>query len=217
MPEHQHRAPSQVEDKPRDDQLADLHRQIDELREQAARSEALAKELDDLRAQRTEAQQIIAQMRKASAVSGALKGAALFKKDKQHYSLSASLWLTTGVTLSAVTIALIAMFIAAYAEGPFRDLRLVTEASPAAWSIQIATGKLLLVAFLAVLTLAALRNYRAARHNAVLSRHRLAAIELFESFSSSTSDSAVKSAIVLAAAQTVFGASPTGFDRAGPN
>jgi len=173
----------------------------------------LAAELETLQAQRTEAQQIIAQMRKASAISAVVKGASQFKKDAARDAASAAIWLLVSILLALATIAVIAGFIAAYAEGPLATLRLIDETSTLAWSIQVGLGKVLLVLFLAYLTHSAIRNYRATRHNAILNRHRVSALELFESFANSAADSDVKSAVVLAAAQTTFAVQPTAFDR----
>jgi hypothetical protein len=61
------------------------------------------------------------------------------------------------------------------------------------------------------LLLFCLRNFSAARHNYIVNQHRAIALTTFQTFVTSTSDQAVKNAILLQAAQSIFSASRSGY------
>ncbi len=204
------------------DSLSSLNQRVTQIESEAkglgaslkGLSHALQTELDSLRGQRTEADSIIDGLRKDSAISGVISGSTQFEEEASRYLKSSRMWLAGAAALGLTTAASVAILLFAYSSSSSLEaLRFVTPDSTLAWSIQVAIGKVLLFSFFSYLTIACLRNYRSSKHNEVLNRHRLAALGLFESFVNSAAEQSVKEAIVLAAANSAFGARSTGFDR----
>lgn len=138
-----------------------------------------------------------------SATAGISIHSRLFHEDSGSHAKAAKRWLVASLVLGSLTgLVAGAMLALAYGHPPTS----VPEA------IHIAVSKIVVLSVLTALSLFAVRNYRAQKHNETLNRHRQNALATFQTFVEGAGDERIRDAILLHAAQSVFGPRSTGFD-----
>ena len=88
-----------------------------------------------------------------------------------------------------------------------------------AQSIQLAIARLFIFSVLYFATVWCGRNFKAHKHNELVTRHRQHALRTFEAFLNAATDPATKNAVLLQSTTAIFAASNTGFagaDGEGP-
>ena len=76
--------------------------------------------------------------------------------------------------------------------------------------IQQSVSRLILVSLLTYALVISVRNFSAAKHNALVNRHRINALSTFETFALAASDNETKAAVLLEATKAVFSPQVTG-------
>jgi hypothetical protein len=155
------------------------------------------------RALSLEAQTLLGVLQNQAKTTSIAAHAAVFRGEAEDYETVAQNWLLAGAGVAGVLIAVgvahVAM--AMSGEGP----------TTVAQAINQTVAKLIAYSALGTLTLWIGRTYRAARHNAVVNRHRANALKCFEALTLSTSDVATRNAVLLQATQSIFAPQSTGF------
>lgn len=199
-----------------DELIEQFKRQTDmaqrEIRDNLATIQSLRAELDN---KFDEAQGVIQQMREAAASIGITEYNRAFNDEVQVYEKSADRWLLDTVgSLVLLIVAVVSLFL-------FNIAPIATQAdgTPATGIATVAPVvgdtvlRLTVVSALTFFVLFCSRNYAAARHNAVVNKHKVAALKTFRAFIAGTDDQAVKDEILKQAAQAVFVSQSSGFLR----
>ncbi|MCB9357704.1 MAG: hypothetical protein H6508_00395 [Calditrichaeota bacterium] len=158
---------------------------------------------DELDKKLGEAVSTLEAIRRAAAESGVSRHAIYFKDEAALHELSAARWLKAIIALSSLTLSLAAILVLWPGLLP-SDLS-------SAKSIQLVVAKIILFSTLFFSIAFASKTYRAARHNAVLNKHRQNALSTFQAFVKGTDDETTKNAVLLRSTETIFSPSITGF------
>jgi len=161
-----------------------------------------------------ELEKIVAASREAAANVGASRHATLFAEEASAYERVGGKWLWATGLSAAVTLA------AAVANYVFLDAN--TGASTTGSSIQVVIAKVFVFSMLLSATVWCGKNYRAARHNHVVNKHRQNALTSFQTFIEGASDAQTKNAVLIQASQSIFAPQSSGYisgepDAAGPS
>lgn len=93
---------------------------------------------------------------------------------------------------------------------------LLPENDSAYYITQMAIGKLVVSSTLFVMLYTCLKNYKAARHNVVVNKHKSNALDTFDTFVlSASADPQTKNAVLLHSASCIFAPQPTGYGDGG--
>ena len=150
-----------------------------------------------------DATKALAAVQEQAAQAGVSTNAQIFNNDAKAHGDKAKTWFKATVVVSGVTLLLAAfLFTIGFFHTP--------ETTPQA--IQYIVNKLILLSALSFGIFWCARNYKAEKHNEILNQHRANALMTFRAFYEGTSESHVKDAILLQAAQAAFSPRPTGFD-----
>ena len=80
-------------------------------------------------------------------------------------------------------------------------------------AIQLAVSKILVFATIGSFVLLSAKNYMASRHNAVVNKHRQNSLATYQALVEAAGDQANRDIVLTKAAESVFGAQPTGFAK----
>lgn len=175
-------------------------RQIEELRtvveqQKVAQSTATA-----------EIEQTLSRVKTAAGEVGVSTHSTRFGEEADRQDSAGVWWLIATVALAVLTLAY--TFVAAGAPGGFLAL---ASGADLPTSLQLAVAKVLIFTVFISAVVWSGRNYRAARHNAVVNRHRQNALQSFETFASAARDDATKNAVLLRSTEAIFQPQPTGY------
>jgi hypothetical protein len=131
-----------------------------------------------------------------------------FQAEAKAHRNSAWFWLCTSsllvVGIVLFTLLLIDDLFKLPGDMQFKDLTL-------AQTLQLSIPKLVIYSTLYFALLAANRSFRAHRHNYVINRHRLNALNTFDEFIDGTKDETTKNAVLLRATEAIFSSNPSGY------
>lgn len=154
---------------------------------------------------RRQAASALDEVQKQAAEAGVSQNALIFETAAQTHQKSAEGWLTATRRASAVTFCLSVALL-------FSPIFYSPNTTPQA--VQLIFSKVLVVSVAFFVLVWCSKNYRAARHNETLNKHRADALKTFRAFVEGTSEVAVKDAILVQAAQAAFAPRNTGYDGA---
>jgi hypothetical protein len=163
--------------------------------------------------------QIVSAAREGSAKIGVSKHARLFAEEADHQEANARRWLKGTIVFTVLTLILAGLNVVAHVRGWESPTRGTDD------QYRLDVGLVLAKTFAFSLLLSAIvwcgRIYKAARHNAVVNRHRQNALSTFQSFVEGGTDDQTRNAVLLQASQCVFAPQISGFvtgepDGAGP-
>ncbi|SRR6266851_2838502 len=152
---------------------------------------------------RSNAEQLVEEVRRIAQESGVSQHAIYFKKEADDHQTSANSWLKATTSLALATTLLGVLFVVLY-------LYRVADLTPTQ-NLQVLIPKILVFSVLFSATVWAGRTYRAHRHNAVINRHRQNALSTFQTFAKAASDDQTKNAVLLQATQCIFSPQQTGY------
>lgn len=168
--------------------------------EQIARIAEVAKTAN---ASMKELEGILAAAREAAGKVGVSEHAKHFAEEANQHGTDSGRWLAATVLAGVLTFVLTVLNYLKLAE---------TDATLGQFAqVQIIVAKLLLFSVLLTTTIWCGRNYRAARHNLVVNRHRQNALSSFQTFAEATSDAQTKNAVLLQATQSIFAPQSSGY------
>lgn len=172
---------------------------------EAALADARAK-LDDARTYaddtREEVNEIVAQIREASASAGVATFTHEFDQEAKRLSASSKKWLGAVIALTVLT--------SAVAVVSFFWPSLPDNAN--SWAtLRHVVAKIPVIAILFTGTIWCGRIYRALTHQRSINRHRALSLKTFQAFVQATDDPATRDAVLMAATKSIFGNVPTGF------
>ena len=168
-------------------------------------SEAKA-ELDDLKTYaaktRQEVNEIVAQIREASASAGVAIFTHEFDQEAGKLAMVSKKWLWAVIVLALLT--------SIAALGSFYWPSLSDDAN--SWAtLRHVVAKVSVIAILFTGTIWCGRIYRALTHQRSINRHRALSLKTFQAFVKATDDPATRDAVLMAATKSIFGNVPTGF------
>lgn len=155
------------------------------------------------RALRDELVNIVEVARSAAGQVGVAKYSEYFASEAEQHRRAGNWWLLVTVVVALAAIGFGVFLLQSY----IKQAQELTVAK----SIQLAVAK---AAVLSVLYMAVVwcgRVYKAQRHNQVVNRHRLNALNTFEAFVKAASDDQTKNAVLLQAARATFSPQKTGY------
>lgn len=171
--------------------------------------------LSDLRAnvdatasERGKLEKIVSAARDAAAETGASKHSRLFAEEARENALRAGGWLVATAVGAVLTFAAVG--------GNWYMSQFHPLPSEQGAAIQLAFAKLVALSSLLTATLWCGRQYRAARHNEVVNKHRANALASFQAFAEGASDDQTKNAVLIQATQSIFAPQATGFVQTEP-
>jgi hypothetical protein len=145
---------------------------------------------------------IITAAREAAASVGVAHYTTDFTGEAERLEEAATRWLRTTAGFGAITIATALAF-------PF--VYKVTEIGNQLQAVQVYTSKLVALGILFTATLWCGRLYKAAKHQAMVNRHRSNALKTFQAFVKSSSDDQTRNAVLLEATRSIFALSASGY------
>lgn len=163
--------------------------------------------------------QIVGAAREASIQAGVSKHAALFAAEADRQEQVAKRWLVWTGIFTLLTLLAAGLNLLAHINGWENPPGVAVDAG------RLDLGLVLAKVFAFSILLSAIvwcgRIYKAAKHNAVVNRHRQNALSTFQSFVEGGTDDQTRNAVLLQAAQSVFAPQISGFvtgepDAAGP-
>lgn len=179
--------------------------------------EALRAEVESMRqtksteldALRKESDEILVRIRDASARETANRQAVNFEAAADAHRQSSTYWLGISLLLSSMIIvsAVLAMV---YGQGP----PLPQSGWMMAANLSHFAARFLAISVVSFLLVAAIRNYRAAKHNQVTNDHRAKALKTFHELRDAASGQ-VADAVLLHAAQAMFSTQSSGYIEGG--
>lgn len=171
------------------------------LREQARKEHTTASE---------EIEDTLALARNAVAVKGAAGHARRFGEEAEAQREFSVWWLIATAATAVLTLAY--AFAAALNPGGFLALPAGSDNATTATGIQLGLAKVLIFTVMISAVIWLGRNYRAARHNFVVNKHRSNALATFDDFvTAAGGDTATKNAVLLQATLAIFSPQPTGY------
>lgn len=150
-----------------------------------------------------EAEQLLKGTRESVQSSTLAAHAEVFGSEGRAFAVQAGGWLAATVILLLVT-GMLACWNLAQAQDPRQPTAL-------AISLQVIAAKVFIAGILIASIRAALAQYRAARHNAVVNQHRSRALQSFNALVQAAPDPQTKAAVLLQATNGVFSPQPTGY------
>ncbi len=152
---------------------------------------------------RTDAENALVAVKDQAAEAGVSTNAQIFLENSKEHGAVAKKWLAATIICGVVTFAA--------ASAAFGMVFYYQPANTAA-AVQYVVAKLIVLSTLSFGIFWSARNYKSQKHNETLNKHRANALMTFRTFVEGTSDTRVKDAILLQAAQAAFSGRPTGFD-----
>ena len=143
----------------------------------------------------------LADVQKVAGSTGAAEHVGHFDTEAKKHEEASRLWFIGTVCLAGGAFALT---VGAFFHALWGSL-------PDGQAIQIAIAKITVLALVYSCMIWSAKNYRSARHNWIVNRHRRNALLTFEAFVSATSDEHTKNAVLLQATESIFGHQPSGF------
>lgn len=160
----------------------------------------------DMAKRKTEADEVLAEIRVVAAEQGVSQQAFHFKQEAEAHNDLAVTWLkrTTWLTVG----------LGAYAVGTFfiHKVPWLAPTSPYE-TVQLAVSKGLVFVTIAFMLLFAARSYAAHRHNAVVNKHRQNGLVTYGALVKAASAGANGDIVLTKAAECIFSAQPTGFSK----
>lgn len=181
------------------DALSQMRRELEPLQQQLASASSVAQgQLDEIKS-------LVALARQGVQDVGISQHAKHFSTEAGRHDRLSQLWLVATVVAAIGLVVLSIGNLDIVLDGAFpRDL-------PEA--ISQGTAKFFLFSVIASVTFWCGRMYRSHQHNSVVNRHRQNALNSFQTFVSSTEDSATKNAVLVQATQSIFAPQHSGFSH----
>ena len=179
--------------------LQEYQRDLDALIKNA--EDSVDQSLQELDERKSESDQMLDAIRKATAEAGVSQEATTFREAAQRYETVARRWLWWSLVAVVITVgAAFALVFVLNKNGQ------ISEADV----LQIVLTKAAVLAVLAYVTVTTVRLYRSNAHLAAVNRHREDALRTFRTFVEGTEAGEIKDKVLLAAAHAAFGQTATG-------
>ena len=162
-----------------------------------ANMEAAADAAVKIRGLEGELDSILQTAREKLATGGVSEHAKNFENEADYHGRIAWGWLG-----AAVVLAIVAMVYSA---------RYISTAQPSLGTLSLDLSHVFIVAILTYAIVYTARTSAAARHNQVVNRHRMNALNSFETFVKSASDTQTKNAVLIQATTSIFAPQDSGF------
>jgi hypothetical protein len=140
-------------------------------------------------------------LKTATGASGTVAYAGIFEKEFDEYTSQGRRWFWT---IWGIAIVSIAAVVAIHLWLPLPSITVVDI-------VRYSSTKLLVMSILYIVLAIAIRNYSAAKHNAVINRHRACAMQTFEAFREAGEREETKDAVLKQATEAIFSMQRTGF------
>lgn len=162
----------------------------------------------DLESQKTQAEQILEEIRQVAAEQGVSQQAVYFKEESERHDKLAAKW-RLGTFLLALVLVLYAglsLFMHKIpALNPENDIQ----------SAQLIASKILIFSVIAYMLLLSARNFLANQHNTIINKHRQNALVTFTALVEAAKDEDHSDIVLMHAASCIFTPQETGYTRAG--
>jgi hypothetical protein len=208
-----------------------------QVREAIAAGKALAEGITkDLETDKGRAKEILGAIEENAKQIGVTSQAGHFGLLATKYSTGATIWL---ITAGVFALALI-VFLLCFSANPVRKASTVAQSSSVPTNAPISTNisggtvtpvqhataasppdifaaveawlpRLLIISIILTGLIFSLRNYAAQSHNKVVNLHRQTALSSFQTFVTSTADTATKNTVLIQATQAIFAPQPSGY------
>lgn len=169
----------------------------------------LNEEIETIRSNRNESNEIIAALRKLSAEGGVEKESIYFSSEADDFQSAGNLWLLVTLGVALITATALYFLIKNW-DIPYDATNHVIFSSDLIKEITI---RLAVLSFGLFFTSWATSNFKANRHNEIVNRHRAISIATFRAFVEGTNNPQVKEAILLQAAQAAFRPQESGYSE----
>lgn len=163
----------------------------------------IAKELEKAK---TDAEAVLADVRKAAAEQGVTQQAIYFKDEADSHEARAEEWRLKTVKLAAF------LGVFAFASLWLHTIPGLDPATPMR-AAQIATSKILIFVVISYMLLLAAKNFLAHRHNAIVNRHRQNALMTFKAIADAAKSGEAKDIVLSHAAACIFAPQETGYSK----
>ncbi len=181
----------------------DIPRQLDEIARSVSASKSSADDFGRFIEERKgELDRIVQAAREASAKAGVGHFTQDFAADAVSRDGDAEKWLTRATVSAVLTVAVAIAFF--FVQAPDQTI-------PA---IQFGTSKLVILAMLIAVTAWCAGNFKANKHQAVVSRHKAHALSTFQAFVQASDNPAIRDAVLLETTRSIFAHAQTGYLRA---
>jgi hypothetical protein len=172
---------------------------------QSVTDEAVALK-EDLGKRKTEADEVLKEVRKVAEEQGVSQQAIYFKNEADTHAKEAKTWLRVTILLT------IGLGIYAVCTLFLHKLSFLAPTGPYE-TTQLAVSKILIFLTISFFLILASRNYIAHRHNGVINRHRQNALSTYGALVKAAGQEANRDVVLAKAADCIFSAQPTGFGK----
>jgi hypothetical protein len=183
-------------------QKGDVQRNITELTSSAAQaSQLVVATKNECSAKSEEIGKIIIAAREAAASVGVAHFTADFNAESESLESNAGVWLkaTGGSAALTLFIALGLVFVP------------INSDATVAQTLQLFTSKVVILGLLFTATIWCGRLYKAAKHQAVINKHRANALRTFQAFTKAASDDGMRDAVLLETTKSIFAITQSGY------
>ncbi|KAA9130887.1 hypothetical protein F3N42_11030 [Marinihelvus fidelis] len=152
---------------------------------------------------RQEAEKALNAVKEQAAEAGVSTNAQIFLTESTAHANGARTWLKATIAISGVTLAVAIVFVC---------LSFTYKPADIPDAIQYVFSKVILLSVLSFGIFWSAKNFRSAKHNETLNKHRANALGTFRAFVEGSDDPAVKDAILLQTSQAAFSNRRTGYE-----
>lgn len=185
-------------------QHGDIQRNLDQLASMIADAKEIIDDgTNELKAKKEEMEGILSAAREAAAEVGVAHFTKVFSTEAGDNDKSAGGWLKFTALAAGITLVTSVAFL--YWTLP--------DTATTLQSIQHSASKLILLGILISVSTWSGGQYRTARHNQALNKHRANSLLTFQAFSQAASDGQTKDAVLLEATRAIFGLASTGYTK----
>ncbi len=162
--------------------------------------------LSEIEETKSEAQEILDEVRKTAAEQGVSQQAVFFSKEAQEHETLATTWQWNTIYVAAALGAYGVVTVFAH-KFPWIAPESLTE------SIQLIASKVLIFFVLAYMLVLSSRNFMSHKHNAVVNKHRQNALQTYKALVDASGTPEARDTVLSYAASSVFSPQDTGYTK----